>query len=262
MDYLELRKNFGDPWVFGTTIEIGAGLRPVNHELVEELFIADKRQGAEFEEYFGAKSPAPIINIDDVFSKFPAGVDSITGHHVIEHLSDPISTLSEWFKLLKNGGIFYFSIPSPHNTSEIGRLITPFQHVLEDFCFERGEDSYESKQHIYSFCLACTASEGELTPWYAVNSTADFSRFILQDSKNRDDHDLHWHTYNLEAIRDVVFAAGYFAGIKVVIEAEYESEDSIYIVLRRLLGEPVVTDSISKFRDNLLNILKFFKHPN
>lgn len=239
MDAWILRKELGDPFIRGTGVEIGAGLNPVRHNAIDKLYFADKRNPQEFEEYFGIAPEYELIDLQNIASKYPDGVDFISCHHVVEHIDNPIPVIAKWSRILANDGIIYLSIPSVNNSIEKGRMLTPLRHVIEDWFFERSAASFESKQHIHSFIDACTASGGELAPWFAENSVQDFARYILFDIGQRDDHDLHWHTYDMPTIRYVLEISFFIAGYTATIELEHESDDSLYVVARKRPGRRI-----------------------
>lgn len=252
MDFEAARRHFGDEHVSGIGVEIGAGLRPVLHPGIEKLYFFDKRNPAEFEEYFGEPPAYELISLEGVKGQYPEGIDFITCHHVVEHIDEPISVLSEWMSMLRPGGIFYMSIPSPGNSIETGRLITPLSHVLEDYFFRRPSSSYESKQHIYSFVNACTASGGSVRPWFADNTTQDFAKFINWDVGRRDDHDLHWHTYDLETARQLVEISCFVAGGFAEALVSEETDDSHYVLIRKgLKGD--APEALRSFHNTLID---------
>lgn len=234
MDYLTLRKMYGDPHISGVGMEIGAGLRPVLHDNIEKLYFFDKRRDEEFEEHFGEPPPYELITIETVTSRHPDGLDFITSHHVIEHLDSPLGPLTEWIGLLRAGGIFYFSIPSPNNTTERNRPLTTTRHVLEDHFFHRPIWSYESKQHLFTFMEACAASGGIMMPWYAEKGVAGYAEYLLQDVKDRNDQDAHWHTYSLDTTREILEIAFHMAGCRAETLVAEESDDSHYLVMRKM----------------------------
>ena len=229
------RKVLGDPFIFGDGIEIGAGIHPVFHAGITNLVFFDKCDTTEFIKKFGTPSPYQILSAGQISEKYPNGADFISCHHVIEHLADPISQIMSWLSLLKKtDGVFYFSIPSEGAEYEIDRLQTPLDHILEDYFFERSEDSYSSKQHIYSFALNWSEDGSPGKPWFANNSISDFSKTLLREVKDRNEHDLHWHTYSLEVMREIVEISFYLLGVdyEVLLEKELSDHKSCYFAFR------------------------------
>lgn len=230
----ENRLRIGDPFVAGRGVEVGAGLLPILHPRISSLCFIDKRSAEEFVHYFGRAPEYDIKSWDDLAKSDPDGVDFISSHHVIEHISDPIHEIGNWLAHLKVGGVFYCSIPANSNVCEADRIETPIDHVVEDYLFQRGENSYESKQHIYSFVLQWSLADPPLRPWYARGDAEELASILLQEAR-RDAHDLHWHTYKLETIKQVLEAAFYFAGYgcDCLWESTELDENSHYLVFRK-----------------------------
>jgi len=246
-----LRKNIGDPFICGTGVEVGAGLCPVFHKSVDKLFFCDKRDEAAFELLFGAKPGYEILSPANVLTQFPAGLDFVTSHHVLEHAHDPIRLVSQWVSFLRpEGGVLYLSIPSHNHACEARRLATPIRHILEDYFFDRAAGSYESKSHIPSFILMWTALSDELRPWYAKKSIDEYARIALDDISARDDHDLHWHTYTMDVARILVEVAFYISGAGCERLVAEESDDSIYLAYRRC-SQPKMPDALAQFKEEI-----------
>jgi SAM-dependent methyltransferase len=251
MEYLRLRKVLGDPFVKGIGVEIGAGLRPVAHKNVNQLYFLDKRTPAEFEQHFQAPPPYELLSLTDVQERFPAGLDFVTCHHVLEHIDNPIQGLMSWLGLLKCGGVLYLSVPSTNNSTDRGRLTTPIRHIIEDYFFDRAAASYESKSHIPSFVIAALTAGPEWAPWYSKGSMRDFASHLLDEIDHRDDHDLHWHTFNLDVLTDTVEAACFIAGVGSNCLLSEESDDSLYVAYR-VGGKLKIPPPLAAFHDDIL----------
>lgn len=250
MSSVDPRKRYGDPIIRGVGVEIGAGLCPIIHDMIEQLYFFDKRNPEEFEAYFNAPPPYDILSLDSIFKKFPNGVDFVNSHHVLEHTDDPIAALKIWISLLKEDGVLYLSIPSPNNPIEQKRLLTPLRHLLEDHFFERPIGSYESKEHIYSFVTATLRCGGEWTPWYAKDDFQHYAEYLLYDVERRDDHDLHWHTITLETLLSVIEIAFFLAGSGCERLISEEAEDSYYVAYRRT-PSPQKPEALQQFHQEI-----------
>ncbi len=60
-------------------------------------------------------------------------VDYVISSHTIEHLTNPIKAIKEWWRILKKWWIMYHSIPYYKKTFDNKRLITSIQHLIEDY---------------------------------------------------------------------------------------------------------------------------------
>jgi SAM-dependent methyltransferase len=254
MQYVDvhvLRRRLGDPHISGRGIEVGAGLHPVNHLLVEKLIFLDKRNEQEFVEYFGAPPAYPLASHERVREEFPEGADFIAAHHVLEHADNPIAVLLEWLSLLKDGGTLYLSIPSEANTCEDKRLLTPIRHIMEDFFLKRPAGGYDSKQHIYSFAMQWTLAQKEYRPWYSNGDAQELARELMHEVRRRDDHDLHWHTYDMPTIIETVEIAFFLRGRGCEWLLAESSDDSHYLIARTHTGNAREPPALTEFKEDI-----------
>jgi hypothetical protein len=246
----ELRPCLGDPFIRGQGVEVGAGLNPVYHKQAERTDHVDIRDVEQLASLLGTHLPYPLSTWGDVRRTNPCGVEFVTAHHVLEHAADPIGTLVDWISHLRIGGVLYLSIPSPGNTTELRRPLTPIRHLLEDHFFARTSTSYESKAHIPTFVMSLAKAEDHMKPWYTTGTGPALAYFLLEELAERDDHDCHWHTLTLETAREMGLIAFHLAKASGAELLAYESDDSLYLAWRK--GAPGPTPKpLRNFRDEM-----------
>lgn len=59
--------------------------------------------------------------------------DVLASRHVLEHISNPISALLEWKRVLRKGAYLYVSVPDRRKTAERRRALTPLAHFIADY---------------------------------------------------------------------------------------------------------------------------------
>jgi predicted SAM-dependent methyltransferase len=203
------------PLIKGQGIEIGAGANP--HPLpvgaVCEYF--DKRTEKELAGLFGVEESSihKVYSLEVVHERFPDKADFLIAHHVLEHISDPICALIEWNSYVKDGGVVVVSVPDADYCPDKGRLIPTFEHVLMDYFLERYDDSFESREHIYSFVMG----------WIDDGFAKDMNKFDIakkaHECAKAQKNDLHWHAYNEELLRKIILTAPHFGNQSIRIEA-------------------------------------------
>lgn len=190
----------------GRGLEIGAGASPQKLPPGSEALYFDKRTRAELSEYFGASVGASIRcevrPVDDIPLIFPDGADFLIAHHVLEHTPDPIGTLREWHRFVRSGGTLAVSVPYYALCPDRDRLRPDFEHLLLDHFLNRGGDSFESREHVLSFLCSWVDD----SPGLANLNKSECCRRIVSETK-RGGHDFHWHAFDHELFRDIVFAA-------------------------------------------------------
>lgn len=186
----------------GRGLEIGAGASPQKLPAGSEALYFDKRTRAELSKHFGESIGYEVRPFDDISQDFPDGADFLIAHHVLEHTPDPIGTLREWHRLVRPGGTFAISVPYFALCPDRDRLIPNFEHLLLDHLLDRDGDSFESREHVLSFLCSWVDD----SPGLAKLTKSECCRRIVGETK-RSGHDFHWHAFDHELFRDIVFAA-------------------------------------------------------
>jgi predicted SAM-dependent methyltransferase len=222
MDTNEIRYDVSAPYLQGKGIEIGAGMAPqrLPEGAVCEYF--DKRTATELSGLFGVSEKQIGIDvhpIDSFWSRFPEGADFVIAHHVLEHCSNPLSALIKWQSYLKNEGTLVISVPDAKRCPDAGRLIPPLDHLLEDYIFDRGDDSFESREHIYSFVM------GWIDKGFAEGKEKFEIARITHQCARAPKNDLHWHAFDNQLLMEVIFASGRISGNKMEVKAVAAPDD-------------------------------------
>jgi len=59
--------------------------------------------------------------------------DFLLASHCLEHVANPLGALSEWIRVLEDGGILLLILPDKNATFDHQRPVTKFSHPLDDF---------------------------------------------------------------------------------------------------------------------------------
>jgi SAM-dependent methyltransferase len=182
----------------------------------------DKRTASEISALFGVSEEEVRIDVhtlDSFWSRLPEGADFVIAHHVLEHCSNPLAVLIEWQSYLKNEGTLVISVPEAERCPDAGRLIPPIEHLIEDYVFNRGDDCFESREHIYSFVM------GWIDKGFAEGKDKLEIAQMTHQCAGAPKNDLHWHAFNKQLLMEVVFASGRISGDKMEIKAIAAPDD-------------------------------------
>jgi SAM-dependent methyltransferase len=198
------------PFLSGRGLELGAGIQPQALSPGVECFYFDKRTRAELAALFKVEEFAvpPVEPLEMLSNKFPNGADFLIAHHVLEHLSNPIGALVQWFSWLKEDGLLILSLPESGCCLDRERLVPPIEHLLLDYLLDRDDNSFESREHIFSFILGWREN-GVRKDMDAVQLTANCFHCAKMER-----NDLHWHAYNHELTTELIRSALLFSGCR------------------------------------------------
>ena len=82
--------------------------------------------------YPGSKHPDIVSNGESFPTIADNSMDFLIANHVLEHVTDPIGSISEWHRILKPGGILLMAVPDKRFTFDSERERTRLSHLLDD----------------------------------------------------------------------------------------------------------------------------------
>jgi len=196
------------PFLSGRGLEFGAGIAPQRLRPDTECIYFDKRSRSELAALFKVEESVvpPVEHFEALPDLFPNGADFLIAHHVLEHLSNPIGALVQWLSWLKEESLLVLSFPEAKCCLDRERLIPPLEHLLLDYFLVRDDNSFESREHIFSFILGWREA-GVRKNMDATQLTANCFHCAKMEH-----NDLHWHAYNHALAADLIRSSLIFAG--------------------------------------------------
>lgn len=61
-----------------------------------------------------------------------ASLDFVVANHMLEHIEDPIAALQHQLRVLRSGGVLYFTLPDARESFDAPRERTTTEHLLRD----------------------------------------------------------------------------------------------------------------------------------
>jgi len=118
--------------------------------------------------------------------------DFVLASHMLEHIANPLKALFEWKRVLKKGGFLLLVLPKKEETFDHRRPVTTFQHLLEDFEKETGEDDLT---HLPEILKLHDLSRDE--------AAGSFKQFKARSLKNFRNRCLHHHVFDEALLRQI-----------------------------------------------------------
>ena len=152
--------------------------------------------------------------MDEIESDF---YDFVLSSHMLEHTANPILTLNEWKRVLKDGGTLVMLLPDKKQTFDHLRPVTTMEHLIEDFNARMQEDDLTHLPEILA-----------LHDLARDPNVANMETFKLRSVKNFENRCLHHHVFDKLLAIDLVEYSGL-----TVLAVEELAPHHILIMARR-----------------------------
>jgi SAM-dependent methyltransferase len=216
-----VRAELAAKYLRGEGIEIGALNRPlplpsyahahyVDHRSVKELIASDYR-GID-----GIKEPDIIADAETLAGIETGSLDFVIANHVLEHVENPLLSLSSISRVLRPGGIAYIALPDKRFTFDKHRAVTPLSHIIRDF---REGPLWSRREHYLDYVAK-------------VDRAADVEK--LAGEYERRVQNIHFHVWDFSAMQALFAYASSLPEIALAIEhGEQNRSEAVWILRKR-----------------------------
>lgn len=211
-------------FIRGNGIEIGAAQYPVTlppkaSVRYVDIFTADDLRKAHPTVYSKADLvEVSVVDDAEKLTRFkPSSLDFIIANHFVEHCLDPLGTIINMYKKLRNKGVLYFAIPDKRYTFDKRRAITTYEHLLAE---KRDRKKTFLREHTEDFLRL-----GE------VYTGKDFDQEVQRviDSGYR----IHYHVWTQKEMTEMFIRLSEDFKIDLEIEALLKNGHEVIYVLRK-----------------------------
>jgi SAM-dependent methyltransferase len=138
-----------------------------------------------------------ISEATDLSEIATARYDFLLSSNCLEHVANPIKALAEWKRVIKPGSGLILVLPNKEGTFDHRRPVTKFEHLLEDFTRDVGEDDLTHLDEIL------VLHDLRMDP-----PAGDLEHFRQRSLENFDNRTLHHHVFDVELIERMLDHVG------------------------------------------------------
>ena len=141
---------------------------------------------------FYAKKPGAqfIMEASDLSRLGDNSYDFLISSNCLEHIANPLKALTEWARIVRQGGYILLVLPKKEHTFDHRRRITPFEHLVEDF---RQSTTEHDLAHLEEIIKLHDLSMDPLA--------GGLANFRARSEKNFENRCLHHHVFDADSIR-------------------------------------------------------------
>ena len=189
----------GPSLLFGTVLPLYqkvSGLDGVNFS-ADTIWEGRIEAGAGYHYHRNKRGRQFIADATDLPEFATARYDFLLSSNCLEHTANPLKALLEWKRIIKEGGAVVLVVPNRENNFDHRRPVTTFEHLLDDFARDVGEDDLTHLDEILAL--------HDLRRDWAAGGRQQFRKRSLRNFQNRT---LHHHVFDVELIEEMLDRVG------------------------------------------------------
>ena len=202
------RRNWvANTYIRGAGIEIGALHNPLRLPKSAKVKYVDKMSAHKLSKHYPELNSRTFVKVDliddgELLASIQDNTqDFVIANHFLEHCENPISSIGNMLRILKNDGILYISIPDKRYTFDIDRPVTSMEHLMNDY--QKGPD-WSRRMHFEEWAKLVDKVQDHVE----IEKYADHLMNI--------DYSIHFHVWTQTEMLELMLA------IKKIFHFEFE----------------------------------------
>jgi SAM-dependent methyltransferase len=148
-----------------------------------------------YKKRFGHQFISDAVDLNEITTDT---YDFLLSSNCLEHVANPIKALTEWKRVIKPGGGFILVLPNKDSNFDHRRPFTRFEHLLDDFTQDVGEDDLTHLDEILAL------HDLPMDP-----PAGDLDHFRQRSLKNFENRTLHHHVFDVQLIEAMLDYMGF-----------------------------------------------------
>jgi SAM-dependent methyltransferase len=202
------RKRISFRYLRGTGLEIGALQHPLETSPGVIVRYVDHVSREENVRRYPHLDSARIVATDILDDGFaltaipPESQDFVIANHLLEHAPNPLQTLVNWHRVLKENGTLFMTLPNGAKNFDRGRRITPLTHLVEDYQLVKNGDlelfAQRNREHYQEFVEISLPNLNRIRRRRPM--TQERQREYLEQLIREQSTDPHFHLFTKESM--------------------------------------------------------------
>jgi SAM-dependent methyltransferase len=217
------RKDLSSRYLQGSGIEIGALNRPLPLPPGATVTYVDRHPTEDLRSRYPSADTPNLVEVDalddgeELSNTGDGSADFVIANHMIEHCQNPIATLGNHLRVLKEGGILYMAVPNKQYTFDVDRPVTSLDHLTRDYT-DGPEGSYT----------------GHLEEWSRLVTGVPEEKVASQVERLRqEERSIHFHVFTPESFLSLLIHCQSELGLPLTIESFERSAKEFICIIRK-----------------------------
>jgi SAM-dependent methyltransferase len=221
--YLDRRRAFSRQYLVGQGIELGALHNPLWVSERASVRYVDRLDVPSLRKHYPELDGFSLVQVDIVDDGETLqtiedlSLDFIIANHMLEHTENPIGTIRNHLRKVRNGGVIYYAVPDKRYTFDVERPLTSFDHLVRD---DQEGPQVSRIQHFEEWARLVNKVPLELLEEHV-------SELI------RTRYSIHFHVWDRPRFESFLSQVGDYLGHSFRVEHFSQNENEMIAVLRR-----------------------------
>jgi predicted SAM-dependent methyltransferase len=209
----------------GHGIEIGALHNPLTVGFKAQVKYVDRFNNEGLKKHYPEQRHQDFVDVDIVDDgEFLSRIldnsqNFVIANHFLEHCQNPLLTLKQMHRVLKNNGILYLALPDKRYTFDIKRPVTSLEHLLKDF--REGAEISEKDHYEEWVSLVNEVSN--------INQMQQAAEKLMAEK-----YSIHFHVWTQNEILEMFISLKKEIGIHFEIECCLKNGVEFITILRKV----------------------------
>jgi SAM-dependent methyltransferase len=218
-----VRRDLAARFLRGSGVEIGALQRRLDVPDHCSVTYVDRMPLADLLVHYAELRDQPLqkpdlIDDGETLGKVGTGtLDFVIANHFLEHCENPIQTIVNFARVLKDDGILYMAVPDKRYTFDLDRSATPYTILSETFRLGRRCN----REELYVEWATCVAR----APRSEVSTLA--CKLMTEN------YSIHFNVWALRDLLEFVFRSQAEFTLPLTLECVVCSENEVILVLKK-----------------------------
>jgi predicted SAM-dependent methyltransferase len=224
---LAARRELSERYLEGAGVELGALHEPLWTSEKATVRYVDRLDVAGLRQQYPELAAYDLVKVDivddgEALSSIEDGqLDFIIANHMLEHTENPIGTIRNHLRKIRNNGVLYYAVPDKRASFDRERPITLFEHLVRD---DREGPTVSRWEHFHEWVQLVNnvtqpdEIERQVRALLAIN------------------YSIHFHVWDSDHFRLFLEDANQYLGSSFQIEYFGQNLNEVITVLRKTTG--------------------------
>ena len=221
--HILVRRKLSQRYVVGQGVELGALHDPLWTSHRARVRYVDRLDVPALRKHYPELDSFKLVPVDIVDdgesldSIEDGSLDFIIANHMLEHTENPIGTIRNHLRKIREGGVLYYAVPDKRFTFDIDRPLTSFEHLTRD---DQEGPEVSRKQHFQEWAALVNKVPPSLLDEHV--------QALIQAQ-----YSIHFHVWDRLQFKSFLRQVGNYLGHSFTVKHFCQNKHEMIAVLKR-----------------------------